>query len=96
MLTAQRAGVPAWLLFGIALQESQLAFGKATVPFPWTLCVRGRGERHNSYQAVRDALQGYLRAGVTNVDCGAMQVTGTGISVERISGFADAVHRRHA
>jgi len=74
VLTAQRAGVPAWLLFGVALQESQLAFGKATVPFPWTLCVRGRGERHNSYQAVRDALQGYLRAGVTNVDCGAMQV----------------------
>lgn len=74
VLTAHAQRVPPWLLYGVALQESQLAFGRALVPYPWTLCVRGRGERHRSYEAVRDALRRYLQAGVTNVDCGAMQV----------------------
>ena len=74
VLTGQRMGVPPWILFGVALQESQLVFGDQAVPFPWTLCVRGRGERHNSYTAVRDALAAYLRSGITNIDCGVMQV----------------------
>lgn len=74
VLTARQFGVPPWLMYGVALQESQLAFGRAVVPYPWTLCVRGRGERHASYREVRDALARYLQAGVTNVDCGAMQV----------------------
>lgn len=42
---------------------------------PGALCVRGRGERHTTYQDARDALRRYLKAGVTNVDCRvAMQV----------------------
>ncbi|MCR6480979.1 transglycosylase SLT domain-containing protein [Variovorax sp. ZS18.2.2] len=74
LLTAQRSGVPAWVLFGIALQESQMAFGRATLPYPWTLCVRGRGERYASYEQTLAALRRYVRSGITNVDCGAMQV----------------------
>ncbi len=73
-LTAQRSGVPAWLLFAVALQESQLAFGRETLPWPWTLCVRGRGERHGSYEQTLERLKRYVRGGITNVDCGAMQV----------------------
>ncbi len=74
VLTAQRSGVPAWLLFGVALQESQLAFGREMLPYPWTLCVAGRGERHATYEQTLAALSRYVRAGLTNVDCGAMQV----------------------
>jgi hypothetical protein len=74
VLTGQRLGVPAWVLFGVALQESQLLFGHEALPWPWTLDVDGRAERHGSCAAARAALAGYLRAGVTNVDCGAMQV----------------------
>jgi hypothetical protein len=74
VLTAQRSGVPAWVLFGVALQESQLLFGRETLPWPWTLDVEGRAQRFASHAAARDALQDCLRRGVTNVDCGAMQV----------------------
>ena len=73
-LTSQRSGVPAWLLFAVALQESQLAFGRETLPWPWTLCVRGRGERHGSYEQTLARLKRCVRDGITNVDCGAMQV----------------------
>ncbi len=74
VLTAEHSRVAAWLLYGVALQESQLAFGRATLPYPWTLCVRGRGERHATYEQALAALKRYVRAGITNVDCGAMQV----------------------
>jgi hypothetical protein len=48
VLTGQRLGVPAWVLFGVALQESQLLFGHEALPWPWTLDVAGRAERHGS------------------------------------------------
>lgn len=66
--------VAPWLLFGVALQESRLKFGQRTLPYPWTLCVRGRGLRYANYDATLAALKGYVGRGVTNVDCGAMQV----------------------
>lgn len=72
--TAKAEGVAPWLLFGVALQESQLAFGKQLLPWPWTLCVQGQGERHADFAKTLAALNGYVRQGVTNVDCGAMQV----------------------
>lgn len=61
-------------MYSVALQESQVTFGRTAVPYPWTLCVRGRGERHRDIQSARTALRRYLDAGVTNVDCGPMQV----------------------
>lgn len=70
----QQIGVDPWLLFGVALQESRIAFGKRTLPYPWTLCVRGRGMRFGDYNKTLNALAGYVQRGVTNVDCGAMQV----------------------
>jgi hypothetical protein len=74
VLTGERLGVPAWVLFGVALQESQLLFGREALPWPWTLDVAGRAQRHGSYAGARDALSGYLARGMTNVDCGPMQV----------------------
>jgi hypothetical protein len=74
VVTAKRAGVPPWLLYGVALQESKLRLGEATVPYPWTLGVRGRGERYASFHAATAALQRHLQAGVRNIDCGAMQI----------------------
>ncbi|PZP98273.1 MAG: hypothetical protein DI587_14555 [Variovorax paradoxus] len=72
--TAARYGIPAWLMYGVALQESQLTIGRTALPYPWTLNVGGRPERHRDEQAARAALRRYLRAGLTNVDCGPMQL----------------------
>lgn len=70
----QACGVPPWLLYGVALQESKLRFGERTLPYPWTLCVRGRGLRYGSYGQALAALRTFVGQRITNVDCGAMQV----------------------
>lgn len=71
---ANRHGIAAWLLYAVALQESQINFGRTTVPYPWSLCVRGRAERHLDADQARSAMRRHLDAGITNVDCGPMQV----------------------
>ncbi|GKT25038.1 transglycosylase SLT domain-containing protein [Acidovorax sp. SUPP3334] len=73
-VTAGRMGVPPWLLFGVALQESKLKFGERTLPYPWTLCVRGQGLRYADYPETLAALKGFIARRVTNIDIGAMQV----------------------
>ena len=73
-VTAQRFGVPAWLMFGVALQESKIRFGERVLPYPWTLCVQGQGRRFSSYEQTLRALREVVARGVVNVDCGAMQV----------------------
>lgn len=67
-------GVPPLILYGVALQESKMKFGAHALPYPWTLCVRGQSKRYGSYQEVVLALKHYVTSGITNVDCGAMQV----------------------
>nr|WP_186329831.1 transglycosylase SLT domain-containing protein [Variovorax boronicumulans] len=71
---AHRHGIAAWLLYAVALQESQINFGRTAVPYPWSLCVQGRGERHADVDQARSAMRRHLEAGITNVDCGPMQV----------------------
>jgi len=71
---ARQHGVPAAVLFCVACQESVMRFGERYLPHPWTLCVRGQGQRFASYGEAVAALQGVLASGITNVDCGAMQV----------------------
>ena len=73
-VTAQRWGVPAWLMFGVALQESKIKFGERVLPYPWTLCVQGQGRRFSNYEQTLRALREVVARGVENVDCGAMQV----------------------
>lgn len=67
-------GVDPWLLFGVALQESQLKFGDRALPYPWTLCVAGRGLRFADYPSTLAALKRSVGRSTSNVDCGAMQV----------------------
>ncbi len=90
VVTAAAVGVPAWLLFGVALQESLLAFGRNTLPYPWTLCVRGRGERHASYEQTLAALRRHVGRGISNVDCGAMQVN-WGAHSDKLGSFENAL-----
>ncbi|THT98398.1 lytic transglycosylase domain-containing protein [Lampropedia puyangensis] len=71
---AAEYAIPAWAMYGVALQESQMKFGERVLPFPWTLCVRGRAERYSSYRDTLAALTRHVKAGITNVDCGSMQV----------------------
>lgn len=71
---AAERGVPAWALYGVALQESRMKFGERVLPYPWTLCVRGRGERYRSHAHALEAMLRHIRNGITNIDCGSMQV----------------------
>jgi hypothetical protein len=71
---AQAQGFDPRILYAVALQESKLMFGQRALPYPWTLCVRGVAERHDSYEQSLEALRKHIRQGVTNVDCGVMQV----------------------
>ena len=71
---AARSGVPALILYGVALQESMLLFGPHSLPYPWTLCVRGEPRRFDTYEkAVQNLIQ-TVRSGISNVDCGLVQV----------------------
>jgi soluble lytic murein transglycosylase-like protein len=58
-LAAQQAGIPASVLYAVALQESGTRFRHRFVPWPWTLNVAGRAER---YASRRDACAGLSRA----------------------------------
>jgi hypothetical protein len=66
--------VPADLLYAVALQESQMRFGPAALPYPWTLNVRGAPRRFDSYRAAVAALADCLRRGILLVDCGLLQI----------------------
>jgi soluble lytic murein transglycosylase-like protein len=67
-------GIPALIVYGVALQESKLLFGDSALPYPWTLCVRGEARRFSSYEQAVGNLIATVRSGITNVDCGLMQV----------------------
>jgi soluble lytic murein transglycosylase-like protein len=74
-MVAREYGVPGIVLFGVALQESEMSSGRRQIlPWPWTLNVRGEGLRYPTRQATEAALLGYLRGGTTLVDIGLMQV----------------------
>lgn len=73
-LTAQAQGFDPRILYAVALQESVLKFGTRTLPYPWTLCVQGKPERHASYALTLASLRNHVSQGITNVDCGVMQV----------------------
>jgi hypothetical protein len=70
----QRYGVPPLVLYGVALQESKMRFGEQALPYPWTLCVRGQARRYRAYGQAVTELRQLVASGVTNVDCGCMQV----------------------
>ena len=71
---ATRLGIPPTILYGVALQESALRWGGHALPWPWTLNIRQRPQRFDSYPDALAALKAALGRGVRNVDCGCMQV----------------------
>ena len=72
---AQKAGVPADLLFAVALTESgRAASGERLLPWPWALNVSGESFYfHSKHAAVRRA-RVELIAGNESIDIGVMQV----------------------
>lgn len=71
---ARMKRVPPAILYAVALQESQMRFGNAALPYPWTLNVRGVPKRFDSYRAALAALVECLRMGIQLVDVGLLQI----------------------
>lgn len=66
--------VPALVLYAVALQESQMRFGKNALPYPWTLNIQGAPKRFDSYRSAFVALDDCLRRGILLVDIGLCQI----------------------
>jgi soluble lytic murein transglycosylase-like protein len=73
-VVGQRAGVPPLVLYGVALQESELLFGPHALPYPWSLCVAGEPRRFASHADAVADLRRCVVGGIRKVDCGCMQV----------------------
>ena len=74
-IVSRESGIPARILYAIALQESRIALGNGRrQPWPWTLNVAGTGYRYGSRKAAFGALQSLLARGERRVDVGLMQV----------------------
>lgn len=75
---ANQKGVPALILYGVALQESTMLFGskqnRHSLPWPWTLNVKGTPRRFESRLLAERALAENIDVGITLVDIGLMQV----------------------
>lgn len=72
---AEANGVPAEVLYAIALTESGRTIAPGRLrPWPWTLNVRGRPERFVTRAEAHAALIRYLEKGITLIDVGLMQV----------------------
>lgn len=73
---ARAVGVPATILYAIALQESQVQLDvmPAPVPWPWTLNVDGTPRRFASRTAMAQGIEQARAAGARFIDVGAMQI----------------------
>jgi hypothetical protein len=88
---ALAAKVPPRLLYGIALQESAMAFGDHVLPWLWTLNIRGTPHRYATYtDAVHALAQSVTVQKIRNVDCGPMQVN-WGYHADKLLSFERAL-----
>jgi hypothetical protein len=72
---AKDLGVPAEIVFAVALTESGLLLtSNRFMPWPWTLNVEGREERYRNRTEAWEALTHHLRQGRRSIDIGLMQV----------------------
>ncbi len=72
---ARAAGVPATVLYAVALQESGMTHGGKHVPWPWTLNVAGRAHRFRTRDAACAQLHRSLRqVPAARIDVGLAQV----------------------
>ena len=74
-LAAQRAGIPATVLFAVALQESGARLHGRLIPWPWTLNVAGSAERFATRGAACSALYNAIAHTPANrIDAGLGQI----------------------
>ena len=74
-LIARQAGIPAEILYAIALQESALPLRGQLRPWPWTLSVAGRPQRFANQPAACHALhQALTTTPATRIDIGLAQI----------------------
>jgi soluble lytic murein transglycosylase-like protein len=72
---ARRAGVPATVLYAVALQESGTRLRDRVVPWPWTLNVAGRAERFRSrVEACSGLRQAVASTALRDIDVGLGQI----------------------
>lgn len=71
---ASYSGVPADILYAVALAESGRGAGQQRRPHPWTLNIAGEPHYYDSRERMFDALMGALGSGRTNVDIGPLQL----------------------
>ncbi|MFJ4443347.1 transglycosylase SLT domain-containing protein [Pseudomonas sp. NPDC089422] len=72
---ARHSGVPANVLFAVALQESGISLRKRRLPWPWTLNIAGRGRYYaSSGEACRALLKAQLHTRTERIDVGLMQL----------------------
>jgi len=73
---ARSEGVPARVLFALALQESGLPWHGRLVPWPWTLNVDGVPLRYSNWREACNALRHALQDDSTsNTDVGLAQIS---------------------
>lgn len=74
-LATQGTGVPAEVLYAIALQESGALLHGVLTPWPWTLNIAGKPYRFNRRDAACNALlQAVFEMGAKAVDAGLGQI----------------------
>ena len=72
---AQQAGIPAEVLYAVALTESGSRIAHATRPWPWTLNVAGKGYRYASRTEACQALLQFLHTtSLRRIDAGLGQI----------------------
>lgn len=72
---AQQAGIPASLLYAVALTESGSRVPQGLRPWPWTLNVAGKGYRYSTRQDACIALNQFMRTNnPKRIDAGLGQI----------------------
>lgn len=93
-LAAAQAGIPASVLFAIAVQESGASLRGQIIPWPWTLNVAGTPQRFAS----RDEACTALRSALTHLDAKRIDVglgqTNLGYHPDRYASACDALDPR--
>ena len=72
--TKVQSKVDPYLLYAIALAESQKANGAVVRPWPWSVNIAGKGYYFSDLREAEQFVDTQLGKGVTNMDIGPLQV----------------------
>jgi hypothetical protein len=72
---ARHAGLPTADLYGIALEETRIAWTDGTLrPWPWTINYAGQAHRYRTRAEAEAALTRFLESGSRDLAIGLMQI----------------------